>query len=182
MLIGGWRIEMQTCRCSLAILCAMFLSLLLPNAARAEVTITFYSHELDDHFPHAFIKLTGTVGSTGDAVDTNYGFTARSTSPAILWGSVGGMIETKNAKYVRSSKPHFTFRLADADYRRVLELVNKWRNIPGKSYNLGKRNCVHFAMEVAALLGLSINRQTKFLKKPTSFMLELLRLNPELKL
>jgi hypothetical protein len=153
-----------------------------PDAARAEVLITFYSHELDNYFPHAFIKLTGKVDSTGEVVDTNYGFTARSTSPAILWGSVGGMIETKSAKYVRNSKPHFSFQLADADYRRVMDMVNKWRNIPGKSYNLGKRNCVHFAMEAAALLGLSINRQTKFLKKPTSFMLELLRLNPGLKL
>jgi hypothetical protein len=163
----------------------MFVASLLflsSNAAQAEVVITFYSHELDDHFPHAFVKLIGTTNSSGEAVDTNYGFTARSTTPAILWGSVSGMMETKNAKYVRSSKPHFSLRLSDAQYQSVMDTVAKWRNIPGKSYNLGKRNCVHFTMEVAALLGLSINRQSKFFKKPTSFMLELMRLNPGLKL
>lgn len=158
------------------------LSFLTTNSAKAEVVVTFYSHELDDHFPHAFIKLVGTVDSTGQVVDTNYGFTARNTTPAILWGSVGGMIETKNAKYIRNSKPHFSMRLTDADYRRVMELVTKWRNIPGKSYNLGKRNCVHFTMEAAALLGLSINRASKHFKKPTSFMIELMRLNPGLRL
>jgi hypothetical protein len=167
---------------ALTIMFAVSLAFLTSNAAHAEVVITFYSHELDDHFPHAFIKLTGTIDRSGESVDTNYGFTARSTTPAILWGSVSGMMETKNAKYVRNSKPHFSLRLTDSDYQRVMETVTKWRNIPGKSYNLGKRNCVHFTMEVAALLGLSINRQSKFFKKPTSFMLELMRLNPSLKL
>ncbi len=169
----------------LRILVAVFAAsfcFLSSNVAHAEVLITFYSHELDDHFPHAFIKLSGNVESSGESVDTNYGFTARSTTPAILWGPVSGMMETKNAKYVRSSKPHFSLRLTDAEYQKVIAIVAKWRNIPGKSYNLGKRNCVHFTMEVAALLGLSINRQSKFFKKPTSFMQELMRLNPTLRL
>lgn len=171
----------QYLRC-LAIIAAIFVSILASGMAKAEVIITFYSHELGQNFPHAFVKLVGTVDSTGETVDTNYGFTARSTSPAILLGSVTGIMETKGAKYVRNSKPHFSMRLSDADYARVMEMVNAWRNIPGKSYNLGKRNCVHFTMEMAAMLGLSINRQSKFFKKPTSFMIELLQLNPTLKL
>ncbi len=168
-------------RC-LAIIAALLLSVVASGMVRAEVIITFYSHELGQNFPHAFIKLTGTLDSNGQAVDTNYGFTARSTSPAILLGSVSGMMETKSAKYVRNSKPHFSMGLSDAEYTRVMELVNAWRNIPGKSYNLGKRNCVHFTMEMAAMLGLSVNRKSKFFKKPTSFMIELLGLNPGLKL
>ncbi len=171
----------QYVRC-VAIIAALLLSIIAPSTARAEITITFYSHELGQNFPHAFVKLTGTLDGNGQAVDTNYGFTARSTSPAILLGSVSGMMETKSAKYVRNSKPHFSMRLSDADYARVMELVNAWRNIPGKSYNLGKRNCVHFTMEMAALMGLNVNRKSKFFKKPTSFMIELLGLNPGLKL
>jgi PPPDE putative peptidase domain len=171
----------QYLRC-LAIVAAIFVSVLASGIAKAEVMITFYSHELGQNFPHAFVKLTGTLDSSGEVIDTNYGFTARSTSPAILLGSVTGIMETKSAKYVRNSKPHFSMRLSDADYARVMEMVNAWRNIPGKSYNLGKRNCVHFTMEMAAMLGLSINRQSKFFKKPTSFMIELLQLNPTLKL
>jgi hypothetical protein len=167
---------------SFSIILALFFSIFASCAAKAEVLVTFYSHELGQNFPHAFIKLTGTVDSTGEVIDTNYGFTARSTSPAILLGSVSGMIETKNAKYVSKSKPHFSMRLSEAQYQKILEMVTEWRNIPGKSYNLGKRNCVHFTMELAAMLGLNINRQSKFFKKPTSFMLEILRLNPGLTL
>lgn len=154
----------------------------LSTTARAEVVATFYSHDFGDHFPHAFVMLKGTVDSTGQAVDTNYGFTAVSVSPAILMGSVKGMIETKDAKYIASSNPHFSIRLSDAEYARFMAFVEEWRNLPGKSYNLGKRNCVHFAMEAAALLGLSVNRQSKFFKKPKSFILEVMKLNSGLKL
>ena len=150
--------------------------------AQAEVVITFYSHEFGENFPHAFITLKGKVESNGEEVDTNYGFTAKNTSPAILFGSVTGIVETKNIKYVTKSDPHFSMTLSDDDYGRIIKLVEEWRNLPGKSYNLGKRNCVHFTMEAAALLGLIINRQTKNFKKPKSFMLELKKLNPDLKL
>lgn len=143
---------------------------------------TFYSHDFGDHFPHAFIKLKGTVDATGEVVDTNYGFTAVSVSPAILMGSVKGMIETKDAKYIAKSNPHFSLRLSDNEYRKLMAHVEKWRNLGGKSYNLNKRNCVHFVMEAAALLGLSVNRQSKFFKKPKSFVLEMMRLNPNLRL
>lgn len=148
---------------------------------RAEVVATFYSHDFGDHFPHALVKLKGTVDSTGEKVDTNYGFTAVNTSPAILMGPVRGMIETKDAKYIAKSNAHFSMRLSDADYAQLIALVEKWRNIPGKSYSLGKRNCVHFAMEAAALLGLSVNRESKFFKKPKSFLLEVMKLNSGLK-
>jgi len=41
---------------------------------------------------------------------------------------------------------------------------------------------VHFVMEAAALLGLSVNRNSKLFKKPKSFLIEVMRLNPRLKL
>jgi hypothetical protein len=152
------------------------------TSAQAEVIATFYSHDFGDHFPHAFVTLQGSVDSTGEAVDTNFGFTAASVSPAILMGSVKGIIETKDAKYIASSDPHFSIRLSDAEYEKFMAFVDKWRNLPGKSYSLGKRNCVHFAMEAAALLGLSVNRQSKFFKKPKTFLREVMGLNTGLKL
>jgi hypothetical protein len=150
--------------------------------AQAVVIATFYSHDFGDHFPHGFVTLKGTVDATGKIVDTNYGFTAVTVSPAILMGSVKGMIETKDAKYIARSKPHFSLTLSDAEYARFMAFVDRWRNLPGKSYNLGKRNCVHFVLEAAALLGLNVNRQSKFFKKPKSFILETMKLNPGLKL
>ena len=164
---------------------ALFIALLLilsPAQARAKIMATFYSHDFGDHFPHTFFTLKGTVEATGEAVDTNYGFTAKSTSPAILLGSVTGIIETKNAKYIADSNPHFTLKLDDTQYQSLIAHVEKWRNMPGKSYNLNKQNCVHFVMEAAVLLGLSVNRKSKLFKKPKSFVLEMMTLNPDLKL
>lgn len=160
----------------------LLCSLLFAAPASAEVSATFYSHDFGDHFPHALVELKGTVDSTGEVVDTNYGFTAVSVSPAILMGSVKGMVETKDAKYISSSNAHFTLKLSDAQYAQLVALVEQWRTMPGKSYNLNNRNCVHFAMEAAALLGLQVNRKSKFFKKPKSFILEVMKLNPGLKL
>jgi hypothetical protein len=166
-------------------LSALFLALLLilcPAQARAEIIATFYSHDFGDHFPHTFFTLEGTVAATGEVIDTNYGFTAKSTSPAILFGSVTGIIESKDAKYIEDSNAHFTLKLDDRQYQALIAHVEKWRNIPGKSYNLNKQNCVHFVMEAAELLGLSVNRKSKLFKKPKSFVLEMMTLNPDLKL
>lgn len=167
-------------RCFVLFVAALFS--ISSTAASAEVLATFYSHDFGDHFPHGFVKLNGTVDSTGEAVDTNYGFTATNVSPAILMGSVKGMIETKDAKYIAGSNPHFTLRLSDEEYAKFMVFVEEWRNVPQKNYNLNKRNCVHFVMEAAALLGLNVNRQSKFFKKPKSFILETMKLNPDLRL
>ncbi len=155
----------------------------LPVTAHAEIVATFYSHDMkDNYFPHAFIRLQGTEDSTGKTIDTNYGFTAQKVSPAILLGSVLGMIETKDEKYVSKSDPHFTLKLSDGEYRQLLTHVEKWRTMPGKSYSLNKQNCVHFVMEAAAMLGLSVNRNSKFFKKPKTFLVEVMKLNPALKM
>lgn len=169
----------------MARLSALILSLLLlfaPASVQAQVTATFYSHDFGDHFPHTFFTLKGTVEATGEAVDTNYGFTAVNTTPAILWGSVKGKIEIKDAEYIKDSNPHFTIKLTQAQYDALLAHVETWRNKPQKSYNLNKSNCVHFIMEAAELLGLKVNRESKLFKKPKSFVLEVMSLNPGLTL
>ena len=151
--------------------------------AKAEILATFYSHDFSaTYFPHAFIRVQGTIEETGEEIDTNYGFTAKSTSPGILFGSVKHMMETKKIGYVNKSDAHFTLRLDDTGYAKLMALVEEWANIEGKGYNLKKRNCVHFAMEMAALFDLDVNRKSKFFKKPKSFMKELMELNPELAL
>jgi hypothetical protein len=167
-------------------LSALFLALCLlalPADSHAEVLATFYSHDMkDNYFPHAFVRLKGSLDATGEAIDTNYGFTAQKVSPALLLGSVLGMIETKDAKYVDRSDAHFTLKLSDADYQKLMGHVEKWRTMPGKSYNLGKQNCVHFVMEAASMFGLSVNRRSKYFKKPKTFLMEVLKLNSGLSL
>lgn len=152
------------------------------SAAQAAVTITFYSHDFGSRFPHAFVVLKGTVDATGEVIDTNYGFTAVNISPGILFGSVNGKVETSKAKYVASSDPHFSIILSDAQYRAVIAKMEEWRDRPQKSYNLGKRNCVHFVAEMAQLLGLETNPKSKYFKKPKTFLREVKKLNPNLEL
>lgn len=147
------------------------------HAAQAQVTITFYSHELGSQFPHAFATLKGKVESTGENVDTNVGFTAVSTGPSILFGWVEGKTSVLKPKYIESSKPHFTYELTDAEYRAVMAVTEKWRTRKQKSYNLNEANCVHFIAEVATAAGLKINPKSKFFKKPTSFLKEVTTLS-----
>jgi hypothetical protein len=162
-------------------LLAAFLLLPLGAVARAEVVVSFYSHEFGDHFPHAFVTLKGRVDATGEIVDTSYGFTAVSVSPGILFGSVKGKIQTSEAKYVASSDKQFSVTVDDAGYARVMAHVAKWRDAKQPSYSLNKRNCVHFVAELAALLGLRTNAKSKFFKKPRSYLQEVRALNPGLK-
>lgn len=148
--------------------------------ARAEVVVSFYSHDFGDRFPHAFIVMKGKVDATGEVVDSNYGFTAVSVSPAILLGSVKGKVESSKADYIAKSDRQFDVTVDDATYARVLAKVAEWRDREQPSYSLNKRNCVHFVMELAEVVGLKVDRKSKLFKKPKSFLIEVKGLNPQL--
>ena len=160
---------------SLLMLCAG-----LAAPARAEVVVSFYSHDFGDRFPHAFIVMKGRLDATGEAVDANYGFTAVSVSPAILFGSVKGKVESTKPDYIDKSDRQFDVTVDDATYGRVLAKVAEWRDREQPSYSLNKRNCVHFVMELAEVVGLQVNRKSKLFKKPKSFLIEVRGLNPGL--
>lgn len=163
-----------------AALALPFLAFAIPSA-QARVTIAFYSHELGNDFPHAFIKLEGTLEADGRPVDENYGYTPKAISPAILLGNVKGGIDIAKPFYIRHSKRHFAIEISDAQYRAVVARVVHWRDLPGKAYNMNKRNCVHFIADIAQMLGLRANRQSEFYKRPRSFLQEVLGLNPGLR-
>lgn len=166
--------------------CALFLLALLlalaPVAARAEVVVTFWSHDRDQNYPHAFLTMRGTIDATGEVVDTNIGFTARTVSPMVLMGSVAGQMEVLSAGYIAraTSRPHFALRLNDEQYARLTTFIATWRAAPQPNYNLSRRNCVHFIMDAAALLGLSVNRNSAHFRRPGDFLNEVMRLNPHL--
>lgn len=146
--------------------------ILLPAQAWAAVEISFYSRELGgNNFPHAFVTLRGTVDSTGAKVDTSYGFTAKTVSPAILFGSVAGMVVNEKPGYIAKSDRQFSLVLTDAQYQSVMEVVEAWRNRSQPSYNLDRRNCVHFVGEIARAVGLTVSLDKKLMKKPRSFLL-----------
>lgn len=146
------------------------LSLVWAVSAQAAVEIRFHSKEFGATFPHAFIALAGTVESTGERVDANYGFTVRHLiGPSILFGPVQGEVISENAAYVAGSTHHFTLVLTDEEYQQVMELVERWRTLPQPSYRLGRRNCVSFVAEIATSLGLTADA-SRFMRRPRAFL------------
>lgn len=159
----------------------LLLLLCAGRPAAAAVTITFYSHDFGSSFPHAFVLLHGTPDAGGAAVDGNYGFTAKHITPAIVMGSVAGDIESANPVYVAHSQPHWQMVLSDGQYAAVLATMEKWRAIPGKSYDLKRRNCVHFVADIARTLGMTVVEPRELMRKPRSFLADLYHRNEALK-
>lgn len=154
----------------LATIAALLLSLAaLP--AHAAVTITFWSHEFGNHFPHAFFTLRGTPDAGGKAVDLNYGFTPKAISPAILFGPVAGRLDIAKRSYMEGSDAQFSLVLTDAQYADILRLVDEWDEKKGDgTYRMNTRNCVHFTKEAARRAGLSKLDFPDLMKKPRSFL------------
>ncbi|MEA3065248.1 MAG: hypothetical protein QOJ27_1694 [Sphingomonadales bacterium] len=153
----------------IAVLAAALLAL-IAAPGWAAVSITFYSKELGASFPHAFVILEGTPDRGGPRIDEDYGFTAKTISPAILWGKVPGEVITDHSvSYVKGSDRHFTLTLTDAEYDRAMATVQRWRAASQPSYDLDRHNCVHFVAEMAASVGLAVDTK-RFMKKPRSFL------------
>ena len=151
-----------------------FLLLWLGTAlpAQAAVVITFWSHEFGNSFPHAFITLRGTPDAGGATVDADYGFTAKTVSPALLFGTVPGRVEPAPRSYIEKSDAQFSVTLTDAQYAQVLALIAAWDEKTGDGhYNLNNRNCVHFVKEAARVAGLTGLDQPGLMKKPRSYLL-----------
>lgn len=163
------------------IILALFLVLGIPTAAPAAVEIAFYSRELGgNNFPHAFVALHGIVDATGEEVNTTYGFTAHSVTPALLFGSVSGEIVVEGERQMARSTRQFALILSDERYHAVMAVVDQWRNRPQPSYNLNHRNCVHFVAELARTVGLRVDEVPGLMKRPRSFLLHVRSLNPQL--
>ena len=153
------------------LLLALLLSLVTALPAHAAVTITFWSHELGNSFPHAFFTLRGVPDAGGAPVDLNYGFTARSLTPAILMGPVAGKLDIAKPGYMAGSTAQFLVVLSDAQYADIVALVRLWGGTGEENrYKLGTHNCVHFVQEAARRAGLSDLERPRLMKKPRSYL------------
>ena len=153
-------------------------------AASAKVTMSFHSFNgsvLFGRYPHTFIVLEGTEEATGRPVNENYGFSAKTASPAVLNGPVEHVVMTEKAKYIKTTNRHFTVELTDAEYRRVVDEVARWRDAPGKFYDLDTRNCIHFVGKMAEIAGLKVVYPKNLLRKPKAWLNHLTGLNPLLR-
>ena len=166
----------------LAIILAL-LSLGWAPPALADVKMSFHSFNgsvLGGRYPHTFIVLEGTLDSTGQAVNENYGFTAKTISTRILNGPVEHDIMTEEPKYIGTTNRHFTISLSDDQYRRIKAEVEAWRSAPGKYYDLDNRNCIHFVGRMAQIVGLKVEYPKNMLRRPKKWLNYVTQLNPKL--
>lgn len=162
----------------IALLLALLLAL-APACAWAAVELAFYSHEFDarrGRYPHAFVTLTGAPDAGGRRVDANYGFTARRVTPAILTSPVEGMLHSADRAYIGRSQRRYALILSDRQYAAVRARLVAWRR-EGDTYDLNRRNCVHFVREIARAAGLAVREDAAFIKQPSAFLQDLARRN-----
>lgn len=167
---------------SLKILAALF-AMVWTTPALADVQISFHSFNgsvLAGRYPHTFIHLKGELENNGRPVNENYGFTAKKVSTAILNGPVQHDISIEKPKYLKKTNIHFTMTITDAQYHRIVAEMKKWRDAPGKFYDLDKRNCIHFVGAIAKIVGVKVEYPKKMLRRPKKWLNYISSLNPHL--
>lgn len=145
---------------------------LVASPALAQVTIAFHSFDgsvLFGRYPHTFIVLAGTLDD-GTPVNENYGYTAKSASPAVLAGPVEHAILVEKPKYLTTTNRHFAVPISDAQYRRIKDEVARWRDAPGKAYRLDENNCIHFVGRMAEIAGLKVDYPKALIRKPKAWL------------
>jgi len=166
----------------LTLVTALFLaSWSLPAAA--EVKMSFHSFNgsvLFGRYPHAFVSLEGTVDSTGEIVEENYGFTAKKVTTAILSGPVEHDILVETDEYIKKTNRHFTVTLTEEQLTQVRETLQSWRDAPGKAYDLDTRNCIHFVGAMAKIVGVNVDYPKKMLRRPKKWLNYIAEKNPQL--
>ncbi|MXO75249.1 hypothetical protein GRI40_08475 [Altererythrobacter aerius] len=166
-------------RRALSFLLAM-LALALPASALAKVTATFHSYDGSRNFgrfAHTFVVLRGIDDATGNAVDENYGFSARRISPRILMGPVEHIVMTEKPDYIARTRRHFSIELTQAQFDAIRREVAAWRDAPGKYYDLDTRNCIHFVGRLAELAGLNAPVPKSMTRKPGTWLEHVRALN-----
>lgn len=149
----------------------VLLFALFAAPAHAAVQITFWSKELGASFPHAYVTVEGTLDRSGQRISEDYGFSAKTVSPAILWGKVKGeVISDHSPSYQEGSGRHFTLTLTDEEYDKLMAAVARWKTAKQPSYDLDKANCVHFVGDLAASLGMDGAPRKGLMRKPRSFL------------
>lgn len=167
----------------MAILALLWACLAMAPAAQAQVMVHFHSFNgsvIFGRYPHTFVVFEGRLDDTGETIFENFGFSAKSASPAVLAGPVEHIIMTEKVKYITTTNRHFSLKVDDATYRRMKAEVIRWRDMPGKFYDLDRRNCIHFVGRMAELAGLNVEYPNSLMRKPKAWLNFLTGLNPAL--
>lgn len=163
------------------ILFAVF-ALAFAQAAQAQVELSFHSFNgsvLVGRYPHTFIVMEGSLDD-GTPINENYGFSAKTVSPAVLSGPVYAEVMVEKQKYIKTTNRHFSVPISDATYWKIRKEVDRWANAPGKFYDLETNNCIHFVGAIAKIVGLSVEFPQKMLRRPKKWLNHITGMNPQL--
>ena len=150
--------------------------------AMAEVTVTFYGHEGTKmrggflYFPHAYVRMTGTLDDTGEAIDQAVGFTARYPGPWLLMASGPGVLSAPDARYISEGIAYVSVVIDDAAYRVLQSRLAHWGSREGSTYSLRRRNCITFVADIGRAAGLQTPAEDTL--SPNGFLDGLATLNP----
>jgi hypothetical protein len=150
--------------------------------AFANVSVSFHSFNgsmFFGRYPHTFVVFDGTL-QNGQKIHENFGFTAKSVSPAVLSGPVVGEIWTEQEKWIARTNRHFTVTVDDATYRKMRAEVDFWGHHPGKFYDLDHNNCISFVGKIAEMAGLKVDYPKDLMRKPRAWLNHIAALNPQL--
>ena len=112
---------------SLRILLPLLALFAWAQPALANVTVSFHSFNgsmFFGRYPHTFVVFDGVLDG-GQKVHENFGFTAKSVTPAILSGPVEGEIWIEQEKWIARTNTHFAVTVDDATYDRLVRNVYK---------------------------------------------------------
>ena len=161
---------------------APLLALCLAYPAMAEIKLSFHSFNgsvLFGRYPHTFIVMEGEL-EDGTPISENYGFSAKRASPAVLNGPVEHIVMTEKAKYITTTNRHFTLTIDDAKYWAIRKEVGRWRDAPGKFYDLDTNNCIHFVGTIARMVGVKVDYPDDMLRRPKKWLNHITARNPQL--
>lgn len=152
--------------------------------AAAQVVVSFHGHAGTQvrggflYFPHAYVRFTGTVEATGQAVDQAWGFTAANPGPQLLFMSGAGVLSAPDARYVSEAINYASVTISDETWFAMHARLDDWRTGPGSRYNLNRRNCIHFVAEMARMAGLQTPRDDT--RSPNGFLEQMVAMNPQI--
>ncbi len=168
-------------------LSALFLAalacMMAATPAQAEVRVSFQSFNgsvLWGRYPHTFVVFEGRLDDTGTRVHENFGFSAKYTSQAITNGPAEHEIVVEDDDTIPDTNRHFTVTVSDAKYREMRAEVERWRNYPGRYYDLDERNCIHFVAALAEMVGIRADVPQEYLRRPKAWLNYVTRNNPQL--
>lgn len=163
---------------------ALLFALVSPVVAFAQVVVSFHGHAGTQvrggflYFPHAYVRFTGTVEATGEPVDEAWGFTAANPGPQLLFTSGRGVLSRPDARYLEEAVDYAAVSITDETWRAMRARLDHWREGPGSTYNLNRRNCISFVAEMARMAGLKTPPENTL--SPNGFLADMVAMNQSL--